>query len=77
MAELFASEALLNESSVAKRLHCHVKTLQAWRCRGGGPPFIRVGRLIRYSPDDVQAWITSRRVASTSTPRPAAQKERP
>jgi hypothetical protein len=44
---------LLNESSVAKQLHCEVKTLQAWRCRGGGPTFIRVGRLIRYSPDDV------------------------
>ena len=72
MAELFASEALLNESSVAKRLHCEVKTLQAWRCRGGGPPFIRVGRLIRYSPDDVREWIESRRVRSTSDPRPAA-----
>ena len=57
---------LRNESAVAKQLACEVKTLQAWRCRGGGPPFIRVGRLVRYRPQDVEAWIASRRVSSTS-----------
>jgi hypothetical protein len=46
MAELLTAGALLNESSVAKRLHCEVKTLQAWRCRGGGPPFVRVDDLV-------------------------------
>ena len=66
MAELLAAVALLNESCVAKQLDCEVKTLQAWRCRGGGPPFVRVGRLIRYKPDDVQAWVESRRMTSTS-----------
>ena len=43
-----------------------LKTLEAWRCRGGGPPFIRVGRLIRYRPDDVARWCESRRMQSTS-----------
>ena len=28
---------LLNESAVAKQLRIETKTLQAWRCRGGGP----------------------------------------
>jgi len=64
MAEQF--RALLNESSVAKQLHFEVKTLQAWRCRGGGPAFVRVGRLIRYAPESVQLWILSRTVQSTS-----------
>lgn len=59
-------QALLNESAVAKQLDCETKTLQAWRCRGGGPPFVRVGRLVRYAPDDVRAWIESRRVSNTS-----------
>jgi predicted DNA-binding transcriptional regulator AlpA len=58
---------LLNETQVAKRLHCEVKTLQAWRCRGGGPMFVRIGRLIRYEPEAVQRWIESRRAASTSS----------
>ena len=67
MAErLIPTVGLLNESSVAKILNCEVKTLQAWRCRGGGPKFIRVGRLIRYSHEDLQAYIHSRRVSSTS-----------
>lgn len=64
--ELQISETLQDETAVSKQLHCEVKTLQAWRCRGGGPPFIRVGRLVRYRPQDVEAWITSRRVSSTS-----------
>jgi hypothetical protein len=70
--ELLKAGALLNEQAVAKQLNCEVKTLQAWRCRGGGPMFVRVGRLIRYRPDDVQAYINSRLCASTSSPRPAA-----
>ena len=60
---------LLTEQAVAKILTCEVKTLQAWRCRGGGLPFVRVGRLVRYKPDDVQAYIETRRVTSTSEPR--------
>lgn len=57
---------LIDEGAVARQLDIETKTLQAWRCRGGGPPFIKVGRLVRYRPEDVEAWIESRRVASTS-----------
>ena len=67
--EFQISEPLQDESAISKLLDCEVKTLQAWRCRGGGPPFIRVGRLVRYRPQDVEAWIESRRVASTSEAR--------
>ena len=67
--DIQTSETLQDETTVSKQLKCETKTLQAWRCRGGGPPFIRVGRLVRYRPQDVLAWIESRRVASTSEPR--------
>ena len=63
---------LLNEATVAKRLGVETKTLQAWRCRGNGPPFVRVGRLVRYEPDSLQQWIEARRRRSTSDTRPAA-----
>ena len=70
MAKLLNEERgakpLQKEESIAKQLHCEVKTLQAWRCRGGGPPFVKVGRLVRYDPASVQAWIESREVRSTS-----------
>lgn len=64
--ELGVTKPLQDETAISKRLECEVKTLQAWRSRGGGPPFIKVGRLVRYDPQDVEAWIASRRVASTS-----------
>ncbi len=42
------------------------KTQANWRVMGIGPKFIKVGRLVRYDPDDVTAWINTRRVQSTS-----------
>lgn len=68
---------LLNESFVAKQLNVEVKTLQAWRTRGGGPTFIKVSRLVKYHPDDIEAWIVARRRTSTSekvTPAPKKRK---
>jgi len=66
MAEKLEVVSLLDEKTVATQLNCEVKTLQAWRCRGVGVPFVRVGRLIRYKPEDVADYIESRRVRSTS-----------
>ena len=43
-----------------------VQTLARWRCAGGSPPFIRVGRKIMYAVEDLTAWMNARRVASTS-----------
>ena len=57
---------LLNEVAVAKQLGCQIKTLQVWRCRGVGPSFVKVGRLVRYSIADVTEWVNARRVSSTS-----------
>jgi predicted DNA-binding transcriptional regulator AlpA len=57
---------LINECAVARRLDCEVKTLQAWRCRGVGPEFVKIGRLVRYDPRKVEAWVKARSVRSTS-----------
>lgn len=59
-------ETLYCESVISKTLACEEKTLQAWRSRGGGPPFVKIGRLVRYRGCDVKNWITSRTVRSTS-----------
>ena len=42
------------------------KALQAWRCRGGGPPFFKIGRLIRYERTDLDGWLSTRRRESTA-----------
>lgn len=51
---------LCDEDAISSLLAVQTKTLQAWRHRGGGPPFIKVGRLVRYRLVDVEAWIAKR-----------------
>jgi Helix-turn-helix domain len=43
--------------------------LEHVRCRGDGPPFYKIGRLVRYIPDAVEAWALARLVRSTSEAR--------
>lgn len=67
-------ETLYREAVISKKLECKEKTLQAWRSRGGGPPFVKIGRLVRYRGRDVKQWMDGRTVRSTSEnfPRGAA-----
>lgn len=39
-------------------------TLADWRCKRVGPPFVKVGRLVRYRQEDLDAWLNSRVVAA-------------
>ncbi len=58
---------LLTESEAARSLGFSSRTLQTWRSRGGGPPFIRISkRCVRYTQADLTAWIAERRRLSTS-----------
>lgn len=44
-----------------------VRTLEQWRYRGEGPPYIKVGKAPRYRRSDVDRWLdahTVRPVAS-------------
>jgi predicted DNA-binding transcriptional regulator AlpA len=36
-----------------------VQTIYQWRTRGYGPPGRRVGKHVRFLPDDVRAWVKS------------------
>lgn len=42
---------------VAEYLGVPIKTLYQWRTHGYGPPARRVGKYLRYKPDDVIAWF--------------------
>ena len=57
---------LLNEKQAARLLGVGQKCLQAWRVRGGGPTYFKIGRLCRYMQADIDAWLESRRRQSTS-----------
>ena len=40
--------------------------LEIWRCRGGGPPYSKLSSAVRYARRDLDAFMASRRIASTS-----------
>ena len=42
-------------------LQVPVGTLYQWRFRREGPPSIRVGRFLRFDPEDVQRWLEERK----------------
>jgi len=57
---------LLTENEQAARWGIAPKTLANQRCRGDGPPFIKLGRLVRYDPAQTEAWLAERVRQSTS-----------
>ena len=59
---------LLDTGQAAALLNVSDRTLEAWRCRGEGPPFIRIGhRLIGYARNDLENWLNQRRLDPTGT----------
>lgn len=42
------------------------RTLQSWRLRGVGPPYIKCGRSVRYDVTEINRWLESRKCMSTS-----------
>jgi excisionase family DNA binding protein len=51
------SARALTEREVAELLGLSVATLRAWRHRGKGPRFLRLGRSVRYLPSDVAEFV--------------------
>ena len=41
-------------------------TLEGWRVRGEGPRYLKIGRLVRYKTEDLDAYLESRARCSTS-----------
>ena len=52
-------QSLLTEGEVSKFINVCLTTLWRWRRDGIGPKYQRIGRMIRYRQEDVQAWIDS------------------
>jgi hypothetical protein len=59
-------EHLLTEIEVSHLLGRAFTILQKDRLHGDGPPYIKLGRLVRYSPSTVQKYIDERTRQSTS-----------
>jgi predicted DNA-binding transcriptional regulator AlpA len=59
-------QPLLTQRQCAEALVLSERTLERFRVSGLGPKFVRVGKSVRYRLSDVEAWIASRVVGSTS-----------
>ena len=62
------SAELVTTEEAARYLGLKKQQLAVWRQEGtsGGPPFFRLGRLVRYTLDDLDAWLETRRVTCAS-----------
>src|SRR2546425_5083942 len=64
---LFRSPKLLTDKEAAAMLSVSVSLLRKWRLRReGGPPYYRVGRVVRYSPNALEAFLEERSEEHTS-----------
>ncbi len=57
---------MLRTEQAALILDVTKSTLESWRCRGGGPPFVRYGREVRYREEDLSRFIESKIQRNTS-----------
>lgn len=55
-------ERLLTRLEVQDIFGISKRFLEISACRGDGPPFIRVGRSVRYRVADIRDWIVANRV---------------
>jgi predicted DNA-binding transcriptional regulator AlpA len=56
--------SLLRTPDVAKTLGVSITKLEHMRSEGRGPPWIRVGRSVRYRPEDIQSYLSANTVTS-------------
>jgi excisionase family DNA binding protein len=59
-------QTLLTQREAACVLRLSERTLERSRVTGFGPPFVKAGRRVLYRREDLDAWVASRVVASTS-----------
>lgn len=62
----------LNTTQLAEKLQVAPITLMAWRCRGKGPRWHKVGHKVLYSVVDVHLWLEQNARYSTKDAIPSA-----
>jgi hypothetical protein len=71
------ANGLHREGDVAARLNVDVRTVQAWRQRGVGPRFLKIGSAVRYRERDLEAYLeASARASTRSGPIPETHRLR-
>jgi excisionase family DNA binding protein len=70
-------EELLTALEAAKVLRCSLRTLDRERADGGGCPFVRIGRRIRYRRSDIDAFVAANVRGHATSGVPSTAQSRP
>lgn len=57
----------LDEKALCALLGISSVTATKWRAKGKGPPFIKLGRLVRYRRSDVDAWLRANTIGALAS----------
>lgn len=49
-----------DQEATAEYLQVPIRTIEDWRYRHMGPPFVKMGRSIRYRKKEVDRWLETR-----------------
>lgn len=66
LPKMEAQPKVLTTKEAAAFLKCSRQFLEIARVKGGGPKYSKVGRMVRYSRPDLEAWLAKRSKKSTS-----------
>ena len=67
-------KSLFNQRQTAALIGVSERTLECWRCRGSGPPFVKISRrAVRYRRKDIDQWVRERLQRSTAEEFPIAR----
>lgn len=58
----------------AEMMGIAVATLNTWRCRGGGPPYLKIGKRVIYRIEDVRAYMDARVMKKCGEPMTSATR---
>lgn len=62
---------LLKTDEAAEELGLSPRTLEGWRRRGEGPPYLHFGRRVKYRIEDLEAYKAARLRANSRPPQMA------
>jgi hypothetical protein len=62
---MLPSDEKLTSRETSRRTGLAQQTLAKMRCRGGGPPYLKLGRRVVYVGSDLDGWLSGRRVRNT------------
>lgn len=70
------NKILLTEKEAAAKLECEPQTLNKWRSRRKGPPYLKLSGKIRYRLSDLEQFIDGCRIVPGEQPKRARTRRR-